>query len=153
MSTPSTTPLPTPFNELLRLIAHSRYDRLPVVDAENHFYGILAERNEDVVLGIGLNVNMDADAAAAIDRPATSLRIETDRERAVEDVLDELLVHLQTWVGRWEQGGFAALREAWEFRCANIGQYVEVSEDADRRTGVVLGFGAAGQLLLREAWV
>ena len=112
--------------------------------------GILAERNEDVVLGIGLNVNMDADAAAAIDRPATSLRIETDRERAVEDVLDELLVHLQTWVGRWEQGGFAALREAWEFRCANIGQYVEVSEDADRRTGVVLGFGAAGQLLLRE---
>ena len=112
--------------------------------------GILAERNEDVVLGIGLNVNMDADAAAAIDRPATSLRIEMDRERAVEDVLDELLVHLQTWIGRWEQGGFAALREAWEFRCANIGQYVEVSEDADRRTGVVLGFGAAGQLLLRE---
>ena len=112
--------------------------------------GILAERGEAVVLGIGLNVNMDADEAAAIDRPATSLRIETGEERAVEVVLDELLIHLGEWVGRWEKGGFAALREAWEGRCANMGEYVEVGEDADRRTGVVLGFGAAGQLLLRE---
>ena len=32
----------TPFNELLRLIAHSRYDRFPVVDAQNRFEGIIA---------------------------------------------------------------------------------------------------------------
>ena len=31
----------TPFNELLRLIAHSRYDRFPVVDAQNRFEGII----------------------------------------------------------------------------------------------------------------
>lgn len=112
--------------------------------------GILAERREGVVLGIGLNVNMNADEAAAIDRPATSMRIETGSEREAEEVLDELLVHLKTWIGRWEKGGFEGLREAWNARCANLGQYVEVGEGADRRTGVVLGFGAAGQLLLRE---
>jgi len=112
--------------------------------------GILAERGEAVVLGIGLNVNMDANEAAAIDRPATSLLIEVGEERAIEEVLDELLIYLEEWIGRWEDGGFAALRGAWEARSANIGEYVEVGEDADRRTGVVLGFGAAGQLLLRE---
>ncbi len=31
----------TPFNELLRLIAHSRYDRFPVVDAAGHFIGMI----------------------------------------------------------------------------------------------------------------
>ena len=112
--------------------------------------GILVERGEGVILGMGLNVNMDVDEAAAIDRPATSMRIETGREYAVEVVLDELLENLATWIGRWEVGGFAALREAWDARCANWGAYVEVGEGTDRRTGVVLGFGEAGQLLLRE---
>ncbi|MCD4688218.1 MAG: cation:proton antiporter [Desulfuromonadaceae bacterium] len=31
----------TPFNELLHLIAHSRYDRFPVVDVDNHFVGMI----------------------------------------------------------------------------------------------------------------
>jgi Kef-type K+ transport system membrane component KefB/CBS domain-containing protein len=31
----------TPFNELLRLISHSRYDRFPVVDAEDRFIGMI----------------------------------------------------------------------------------------------------------------
>jgi Kef-type K+ transport system membrane component KefB len=31
----------TPFNELLHLIAHSRYDRFPVVDVDSHFVGMI----------------------------------------------------------------------------------------------------------------
>jgi Kef-type K+ transport system membrane component KefB len=31
----------TPFNELLRWIAHSRYDRFPVIDAEGRFVGMI----------------------------------------------------------------------------------------------------------------
>ncbi len=31
----------TPFNELLRFIAHSRYDRFPVVDGEGNFLGMI----------------------------------------------------------------------------------------------------------------
>lgn len=108
--------------------------------------GILAERCKGFVLGIGLNVNMDADEAKAIDQPATSLRIETGTEHSVERALDELLGHLQEWIGHWEKGGFAALSAAWASHCANLGQYVAVGG----HTGVVLGFGSAGQLLLRE---
>jgi len=36
-----TIPNNTPFNELLRIIAHSRYDRFPVVDAEGRFLGMI----------------------------------------------------------------------------------------------------------------
>ncbi|APG28222.1 hypothetical protein A7E78_10415 [Syntrophotalea acetylenivorans] len=31
----------TPFNELLHLIAHSRYDRFPVIDGDGHFVGMI----------------------------------------------------------------------------------------------------------------
>ena len=31
----------TPFNELLHIIAHSRYDRFPVVDVHSHFVGMI----------------------------------------------------------------------------------------------------------------
>jgi Kef-type K+ transport system membrane component KefB len=31
----------TPFNELLHIIAHSRYDRFPVVDVDSHFVGMI----------------------------------------------------------------------------------------------------------------
>lgn len=31
----------TPFNDLLHLIAHSRYDRFPVVDVDGHFVGMI----------------------------------------------------------------------------------------------------------------
>ena len=83
-------------------------------------------------------------------RLLTSLlpRCELRREPSatVERTLDELLAHLQVWIGRWEKGGFAALSAAWESHCASLGQYVAVGG----HTGVVLGFGSAGQLLLRE---
>jgi len=36
-----TIPNNTPFNELLRIIAHSRYDRFPVVDGEDRFLGLI----------------------------------------------------------------------------------------------------------------
>ena len=127
------------------LAAQTKWPNDVLVDGRK-ICGILAERCNGVVLGIGLNVNMDADEAAAIGQPATSLRIETGTERDVERALDELLVHLRVWVGRWEKGGFAALSAAWESHCANLGQYVAVGE----YTGVVLGFGSSGQLLLRE---
>ena len=107
------------------LAAQTKWPNDVLVDGRK-ICGILAEPCNGVVLGIGLNVNMDADEAAAIGQPATSLRIETGTERDIVRALDELLAHLQVWIGRWEKGGFAALSVAWESHCANLGQYVAV---------------------------
>jgi len=129
--------------------------------------GILAERGDPagtrknaVVVGIGLNVNMQVHEAAAIDRPATSMSVETGQEYAVEGVLEQVLDALPAWIESWERAGFAGLRQAWTARCGNLGERVTVGEDQAPRSGVLEGFGQAGQLLLheddgalREVWV
>lgn len=66
--------------------------------------GILAEARENrVVLGMGVNVNVPADALPqAVDRPATSLLVETGHEVDRAELLAELLERLErrydTWV-------------------------------------------------------
>ena len=65
--------------------------------------GILAEAREHrVVLGIGINVNVAADdLPTEVDRPATSLLVETDREVDRVDLLVELLARLETAYDAW----------------------------------------------------
>lgn len=114
--------------------------------------GVLAEScaAEALVVGIGLNINMSAEEAKLIDKPATSLAIETGEEYVVEEALGFLLPHIGTWVENWQKGGFSALKDEWTKRCFNMGEYVQVGEGEGRKTGVLLGFGSAGQMLLRE---
>jgi BirA family biotin operon repressor/biotin-[acetyl-CoA-carboxylase] ligase len=68
--------------------------------------GILAEAREGrVVLGIGVNVNVPAEhLPAEIDRPATSLLVETghpvDRAQLLIEILDRLERGYDAWVAR-----------------------------------------------------
>jgi len=68
--------------------------------------GILAEaREERVVLGIGINVNVPASALPQdVDRPATSLLVETGRELDRAELLAELLDHLEGRYDAWLSG-------------------------------------------------
>ena len=119
---------------------------------ERKICGILAEREgEGLVVGVGVNVNMGAEEAEGIDRPATSMRIESGREFAVGGLLERVLERLPAWIEAWEKGGFGALREAWTARCVGLGEGVEVGEARERLEGILEGFGEAGQMLLRQA--
>ena len=118
--------------------------------------GMLLERSDQkqldgtaIVIGIGLNVNMDVTTAALIDRPVTSMRLETGREYDLEQVLAGILSTTTSWIDRWENEGFSALRTAWEHRCVYLGEQISVGEGDDVKTGVLAGFGDCGQLLLR----
>ena len=118
--------------------------------------GMLLERSDQkqpdgtaIVVGIGLNLNMDATTAALIDRPVTSMRLETGCEYDLEQVLAQVLSSTAPWIDRWENGGFTALRTAWEHRCVYLGEQISVGEGDDVKTGVLEGFGDCGQLLLR----
>jgi BirA family transcriptional regulator, biotin operon repressor / biotin---[acetyl-CoA-carboxylase] ligase len=114
--------------------------------------GILAERSGDaLVVGIGVNVNMSASVAASIDRPVTSIHMETGAHYDVGAVLDHVLEHLARWVTVWEGGGFAALRADWIRRCAYLHQHVSVGDDQRQATGRLVGFGESGQALLAQA--
>ena len=65
--------------------------------------GILAEARESrVVLGIGINVNVAGDdLPTEVDRPATSLLVETGRELDRGELLVELLIRLETGYDAW----------------------------------------------------
>ena len=68
--------------------------------------GILAEaREERVVLGIGVNVNVPAEELPQeVDRPATSLLVETGRELDRAELLAELLERLERRYDAWVSG-------------------------------------------------
>ena len=68
--------------------------------------GVLAEaREERVVLGIGVNVNVTAEQLPQeVDRPATSILVETGRELDRAKLLAELLVRLERRYDAWLSG-------------------------------------------------
>ncbi len=119
--------------------------------------GILAERLPldreglcGIVLGIGLNVNMDAVTAGHIDRPVTSMLLETGCVQPVEELLPLVLDRLDPWIEAWRHAGFSALRETWQARTILIGSTVTVRDGERMLSGRLAGYGAYGQLLLRD---
>ncbi len=115
--------------------------------------GILSERVENgsrrgIIVGIGLNVNMTEEEAAAIDRPATSMLIETGQSHELPKVLADLLPQIEFWLDRWKAGGFAAIREVWTEKAGPIGKALTVHDGDMRKSGRLAGFGDHGELLL-----
>jgi BirA family transcriptional regulator, biotin operon repressor / biotin---[acetyl-CoA-carboxylase] ligase len=100
------------------------------------------------VVGVGVNVSMTEEEARRIDRPATSILIETGQEWDVAEVLDAILKALPEPIARWESGGFAAIRNDWMDLAAGIGERATVGEGRNRKTGTLAGFGQYGELLL-----
>ncbi len=101
-----------------------------------------------VIIGIGLNVNMQN--AEHIDQPATSILMEAGKRRDVDELLGKLLKHLSVRLDEWAQGGFSNVRKSWESKIPNIGKPVAVRDGTAIRTGTLAGFGADGELLLRD---
>jgi BirA family biotin operon repressor/biotin-[acetyl-CoA-carboxylase] ligase len=77
-----------------------------VLLGERKVAGVLAEAREDrVVLGIGVNVNVtEAQLPQEVDRPATSLLVETGRELDRAELLAELLERLERGYDEWVSG-------------------------------------------------
>ena len=116
--------------------------------------GILSERIETstrkgIIVGIGLNVNMTSVEADAIDRPATSILIESGKAQNPKTVLENLLPQLTFWIDRWNQGGFSAIRDVWVEKAGPIGKPLSVHDGDLRKSGTLAGFGDHGELLLK----
>jgi BirA family biotin operon repressor/biotin-[acetyl-CoA-carboxylase] ligase len=101
--------------------------------------GILAEtvvRGSDflgLVLGLGVNLNLGAAKLAAIDQPATSLAVESQRPVDVVRFRDELLEDFFDSYDKFLATGFKLIRDEYLKRCAFLGRAVEI-----RRTGEIL---------------
>lgn len=86
--------------------------------------GILAETTPlsdqlCFVAGIGVNVNMPLEIAQQIDRPATSLLIESKQFFNVEDVLDKLQKHFVIDLEHFLEEGFYPFLEEYRHRISS----------------------------------
>ena len=112
--------------------------------------GILSERveNKGIIIGTGLNINLTPAEAAMIDRPATSIFMQTGTLHEPPNILTALLPHLNHWLEQWKIDGFSALQETWTARAGPIGKPLCVHDGAERVEGKLAGFGSSGELLL-----
>ncbi len=120
--------------------------------------GILSERIDGgalrrpgIVVGIGLNVNMSGEEAGMIDRPATSMMLESGKAYGMDETLAALLPHLDYWIGEWKQGGFPRLRSSWTEKAGPLGKRLSVHDGDIHKSGRLAGFGEHGELLLETA--
>jgi BirA family biotin operon repressor/biotin-[acetyl-CoA-carboxylase] ligase len=147
-------------NDLLRSKGIRSAPKWPndVLVGDRKICGILSERVErptdrraGIIIGIGLNVNMTTEDAASIDRPATSILIETGQAADLFQTLEALFPPLEHWIGEWEAGGFSNLRERWTEQAGPIGKRLTVHDGDLKKTGTLAGFGPHGELLLQTA--
>ena len=127
-----------------------------VLVGDRKICGILSERVEQngtgakgIIVGVGLNVNMTAEEAGQIDRPATSVLLETGRAHDPARILDAFLPLLDFWIEEWVKGGFTALREVWLQRAGPLGKPLSVHDGDLIKSGTLAGFGEHGELLLQ----
>jgi BirA family biotin operon repressor/biotin-[acetyl-CoA-carboxylase] ligase len=140
-------------NDLLRSLNIFSTPKWPndVLVGDKKICGILSERVDPhgIIIGIGLNINMNSEEAAAIDRPATSMLIESGKPHDIAQTLEALFPPLDYWINEWEKGGFPALRETWIQQAGPIGKSLSVHDGDLRKTGTLAGFGDHGELLLK----
>lgn len=134
-----------------------------VLVGERKICGILSERVDrgipaagsipppatGIIVGIGLNVNMTTEEASAIDRPATSILIESGHAADISATLNALLQPLEYWIGEWEKGGFGTIRDRWMEKAGPAGRPLTVHDGDLRKSGTLAGFGDHGELLLQ----
>jgi len=123
--------------------------------------GVLIEMTGDpagycqVVIGVGINVAMNDDQSPSITQPWIDLRhifaqqmlAEVSRNLVVVALIDNLVLMLSTY----EQMGFAHYCAEWQAFNAYAGQRVELLNGNLVRSGICLGVGDAGALVLETA--
>jgi BirA family biotin operon repressor/biotin-[acetyl-CoA-carboxylase] ligase len=117
--------------------------------------GILVEHlpsksGSHLIAGIGINVNMTEDDSLAIDREVTSILMQNGVETDPMPVMSGLLEELRGWLGKWESGGFQAIRHDWIEAAVGVGSRAVVRQPKQNIEGILEGFGEFGELVIKQ---
>lgn len=111
--------------------------------------GIVGEKLEYVIVGIGVNVNFDTARVAGIPADATSLASEMGKPLARASLAQALLRSIETWYARLRAG--EDLRAAYQNYWATGGQIVRVRTVDGIETGRAVEVDENGALILQRA--
>lgn len=115
--------------------------------------GVLCEMQShknktDVYLGIGVNLNLDAEDLKQIGQPATSLKLETNREWDKEVFFKKLLAQFTSDLEWFKQKGFEPFHAQFENLMAFKGQLVRCFDGKKEWVGICHSITFDGQLNL-----
>src|SRR5262245_5157872 len=122
---------------------------------ERKLCGILIEAASNgtndtrIIVGIGVNLNHQS-LPEELSQRATSLRIETGAQVAVDEFRDQLLRQFAQWYERWKRGEENLILDRWlKLSSYARGQRVIVTLDNDQFNGETAGLTGDGALLVR----
>lgn len=118
--------------------------------------GILSELSttgsvlNGLVIGVGVNLNLDLDYIKSIDKPATALNLEINKEIDktifVELLLNEFFKDYEAFL----KIGFPFIKESYEKRCMFLDKEIEILNGEKLIKGTVLKINANGTLMLLD---
>ncbi len=104
------------------------------------------EKFAEIFLGIGINVNMEN--FSQIDKPATSLKVETGRTWDKETLLKKLQKEFSTNLERFRKEGFTPFHSQFENLLAYKGQQIRCFDGKKEWSGICHSLTNDGQLNL-----
>lgn len=104
------------------------------------------EKYAEIFLGIGINVNMDS--FGKIDKPATSLKVETGRTWDKEALLKQLQKQFAADLERFKKEGFTPFHSQFENLLAYKGQTIHCFDGKKEWVGICHSLTNDGQLNL-----
>lgn len=118
--------------------------------------GILTEVHAEMdrvhtcIVGVGMNVNQTAgDFPPEIQDKATSLALATGRPWHRVSLAVRFLEQFETWYETFAQGGFSAVKSAWEERALPVGTPIQIQLQDRRVQGTYDGLTEQGALRFR----
>ncbi len=116
--------------------------------------GILTEMNvetdyiQHVVIGVGINVNLD-EMPGEISRTATSILLESGKETARAELLQEVLARFEENYGIYERKlDLRDMLGEYNGHLVNMGKQVKVLDPKGEFEGIARGIDASGELLV-----
>lgn len=115
--------------------------------------GILSEtafhkETVECFVGIGINVNLSLESIQKIDQPATSLKVETDKEWDRNELLEELQSQFAHDLLRFKKEGFSPFHDNFEALLAFKGKKIRCFDGKKVREGICHSITEEGQLNL-----
>ncbi|WP_085992049.1 biotin--[acetyl-CoA-carboxylase] ligase [Oceanobacillus senegalensis] len=118
--------------------------------------GILTEMQAEqdriwyVIIGVGLNVNHnEKELSEVIKREATSLKLETNKEWALKEIIQEFLHTFEKSYEYYLENGFSNIKRKWEHYGFKIGQEISIKTFNEEWNAPFLGISEDGALVTK----
>ena len=127
-----------------------------VIVGDKKIGGILAEASlsgnnlSHIVASLGLNIKQTVDELKKIDRPATSIFVETAKTPNTEELLKGLHDHFFKLYDAFLEKGFTAVSDRWRKLMTLQGEDVLIDLGGQVMEGTIEGFGDDGAIEIKD---